>query len=40
MALTDNAQKISRLNALGFDDLVIAWRTWKKKKKMIKGDQG
>ena len=30
---TDNAQKISRLNAPGFNDLVIAWRPEKKNKR-------
>ena len=39
MAPTDDAQKISRLNASGFNDLVIAWKAWKEKQ-MIKGDYG
>ena len=39
MAPTDDAQKINRLNALDFNDLVIAWKAWKGKH-MIKGDRG
>ena len=39
MAPTDDAQKINRLNALDFNDLVIAWKAWKGKH-TIKGDRG
>ena len=29
----DEAQKILRLNALGFSNLTIAWKSWKEKAK-------
>ena len=38
MMPTDDAKKISRLNALGFNGLVIAWEAWKEKDR-IKGDR-
>ena len=34
----DDAKKISRLSALGFNGLVIAWKAWKGKH-TIKGDR-
>ena len=34
----DDAKKISRLNALSFNGLVIAWKAWKEKH-MIKGNR-
>ena len=34
----DDAKKISRLNALSFTGLVIAWKAWKEKH-MIKGNR-
>ena len=39
MAPTDDAQKISRLNAPGFNDLIITWNAWKEEQ-TIKEDQG
>jgi len=36
----DDAQKISKLNAPGFNRLVVAWKTWTKKKHKIKGNRG
>ena len=32
------AKKISKLNALGFNGLVIVWEAWKEKRHKIKGD--
>ena len=39
MLTGDDAKKISRLNALGFNGLVIAWKAWKEIY-MIKNDWG
>ena len=35
---TDDAQKISRLHAPGFNGLIMTWKNWKEKHQ-IKGDQ-
>ena len=38
--VTDDAQKISRLNDPDFKGLVISWKAWKEKWNKIKGDWG
>jgi len=40
LKITDDAEKINRLNAPGFNGLVVAWNAWKEKWHKIKGDRG
>ena len=40
LKITDDAEKINRLNAPGFNGLVVIWNAWKEKWHKIKGDRG